>query len=895
MNGLKINTKAKKLVVLLLIATITIGYLFASPLNLASSLNDAKIYNENYKAENNPSTIDQLWIVRTKESQVSFKNQSLNLTVGENSLVQITSLDDENPTIYLLDGWLCATSAENVNLTINTTVTDYAVTAGSSVIVISSASTENGYVQQGSAKVLNIITKVSNTLEAGTYLDLSQPSAQPTAKEPEVKIETVEPEAETESVAETESTVEEEPVAETEPVIEEEPTETTEPTVEEPTIEEPAEEETTVEAEPTTETVAEQTTEQALAPLTKTFYYNGYEATVTAYVGQAIVEYPAFVTADEIYTAAEAAYKAYKDYLDGVYIQVVEDGKAVVTYPEAYGENEFNFAVSLLEVDIPFYIASVLDEDAPEIDVEANVNVDLSEPVIIEIVAPDTPATKAEAEAETDTTAEAEEEATTEIEVTTETTAETQPVAETTEAETTVEVVAETEPVAETETTAEAQPVTEVVTTTEVKATKKKNSFKFGIAIGAIYGQYEDGANFKPFVDKDYIRNVGFDPKSIIVNIDPYISVGNFTFGLHVSLDILSVKDFFTFDTENGTAGYVNSISKFIGRINYNSENVQLNIDRNHNIEFSSPVFYSMDKAFDKNNSLVATASANFGFIKVNAFADDVQLTNYLNGKDQYAGLSLAAQSKYLTVTASATLQVHSLENIDIYPAIDVNTNFNVLKANVNLYAGFSSVFANTSATKTFLAKVKATVDFSNVFDFAVGAAYNHNMHINNVVNNSYINITTPFEGNSLDVLLSSGLHLGIFTFDGSMSIPLSLNEDRTGKLAYQTITTADGTTKEISADVMSLSASLNLGIVSLSSGVLYNGFTAKAANLAKALKNSSEVNSNLKAIVDPDLATFYTMISVNLGFFNAYIRGDLLSIDDVSKISTSIGASLTF
>ena len=893
MNGLKINTKAKKLVALLLIATITIGYLFASPLNLASSLNDAKIYNENYKAENNPSTINQGWIVLTKESQISFKNQSLNLTVGENSLVQITSLDDENPTIYLLDGWLCVTSAENVNLTVNTTVTNYTVTAGSSVIVISSASTENGYVQQGSAKVLNAITKVSNTLEAGTYLDFSQPSAQPMAKEPEVKIETVEPEAETESVVEIESTVEEEPATETEPVIEEEPVETTEPTVEEPTIEEPVEEETTVEAEPTTETVAEQTTEQALVPLTKTFYYNGYEATVTAYVGQAIVEYPAFVTADEIYTAAEAAYKAYKDYLDGVYIQVVEDGKAVVTYPETYGEDEFNFAVSLLEVDIPFYIASVLNEDAPEIDVEANVNVDLSEPVIIEIVAPDTPATKAEAETEAE--AEAEEETTTEIEVTTETTAEAQPVAETTEAETTVEVVAETEPTAEAQPVA--QPATEVVATTEVKATKKKNSFKFGVAIGAIYGQYEDGANFKPFVDKDYIRNVGFDPKSIIVNIDPYISVGNFTFGLHVSLDILSVKDFFTFDTENGAAGYVNSISKFIGRINYNSDNVQINIDRNHNIEFSSPVFYSMDKAFDKNNSLVATASANFGFIKVNAFADDVQLTNYLNGKDQYAGLSLAAQSKYLTVTASAIAQVHSLENIDIYPAIDVNTNFNVLKANVNLYAGFSSVFANTSITntKTFLAKAKATVDFSNVFDFAVGAAYNHNMHINNVVNNSYINITTPFEGNSLDVLLSSGLHLGIFTFDGSMSIPLSLNEDRTGKLAYQTITTADGTTKEISADVMSLSASLNLGIVSLSSGVLYNGFTAKVANLAKALKNSSEVNSNLKAIVDPDLATFYTMISVNLGFFNAYIRGDLLSIDDVSKISTSIGASLTF
>ena len=933
MNGFKMNAKTKKLVALLLVASLALGSLFASPLNLASALNDAKIYNENYKAVNNPNSADQGWLVRTKDSQVSFENQSLKLTVGENSLIQFTSLDDNNPNLYLLDGWLCVTSSENVNLTITTTVTGYSVKAGSSVIVISDASTENGYVQQGSAKVLNAITGVSNTLEAGTYLDLSQPDAQPKAKEPEVEqAATIEQQVEPEPLAEATTEVTAEPVTETvaeEAVPEEVSTQpltktfsyagyeatltayTGKAIVEYPTFvtdqeiyaaaqaaynaytayladvyikvveagkaeitypetygqaefdlavsllekELPsyleslfATSEPEVEAEAVAETAAEaeqeetvETTEAQETPLTKTFSYRGYEATITAYTEKAIVEYPTFVTDQEVYAAAEAACQAYGNYLDNVYLQIVEPGKAIITYPETYGEKEFNLAVSVLEVDLPFYIASVRGEEAPKIKVEAEVNVDTSEAVVIEIVAPETSAPKTEPEVATETTEEV-----------------------------TPEVIAEAKPA-------------------------KKSSVKFGATLGAVYGQYEEGETFKAFIDKDYIRNVGFNPKSIIVNLDPYISVGNFTFGLHISLDILSVKDFFTFDTENGAAGYVSSIAKFLGRINYNSENVKINLDRNHSIEFSSPVFFSMDKAFDKNNSLVATASANFGFIKLSAFADDLQLTNYLNGKPQYAGLSLEAGSKHVAVTASAIAKVNSLENIDFYPAIDAYTDFKVLKSTIGLYAGFGSVFSNASEQKALLGKFKVTFDFSNVFDFGVGVAYNHNAHLNDLVNNSYLNVTTPFEGDSLDVLLSTGLHLGIFTFDSSMSLPLSLNEDRTGKLAYQTITTADGTTKEISADVMSLSAKLNFGIVSLTTGVLYNGFSAKVANIAKALRDENEVHANFKALVDPDLVTFYTTLNVNLGGFEAYLRGDLISIDNISKLSTSIGASFTF
>ena len=47
--------------------------------------------------------------------------------------------------------------------------------------------------------------------------------------------------------------------------------------------------------------------------------------------------------------AAEAAFNAYPQYMDGIYYRFEEPGKVVLTYPESYGVEEFNFAVTILE------------------------------------------------------------------------------------------------------------------------------------------------------------------------------------------------------------------------------------------------------------------------------------------------------------------------------------------------------------------------------------------------------------------------------------------------------------------------------------------------------------------------------------------------------------------
>ncbi len=945
MNRLK-TFGSKKLVAIFLVASLAIGSIFASPLNLASSTNDAKIYNETYKSVKDASSVSDGWIVRTKENMVSFENSGLNVTVGENSLVQFTSLDDQAPVIYLIDGWISVTTG--TKLTIKTTVTGYAVNAGSTVVVISNAQNEHGYVEKGSATAVNAITNAITKIEEGNYLNLADSTAQTKAPETDSQVAEISTKL-TQPV--TEEPVVEEPV--TEQTAEERPTET-------------AEVKTTTEVETTevetTEEVVTEPAEEVAGPLTKTFTYAGYEATVTAYIGQAVVEYPAFVTAQELYDAAQAAYNAYSNYLSDVYIQVVEDGKAIVTYPETYGVDEFNFAMDILEKEIPYYIASLFGlpvEEAPEVKTETAQTVE-AQPAEIEISSePAEPVTTTVIVPLTKTFSYAGYEATitanigqATIEYPAFVTAqeiydaaaaaynaypsylsevyiqvvedgkavvtypetygeaefnlavsliekelpsyiaslfveeEPEVYVDTTEA-VIIEIVAPESPAVKAE-TAETTEVAEApeVTVTAVKQEKKSSNVKLGATLGLVYGQYTEGSEFKAIIDKHYIRRIGISPENATVIFDPYITIDNFTFGLHFEIDAIKTESSYN---STSKVAKINSIAKYIGRINYNTENVSINIDRTHSVEFSSPVFYSMDKAFDKNDSLVATASAKFGFLKVSGFVDDLEFTNHLNGQTQYAGLTLTSGSKYVAVNASVLAAVNSLKDIDFYPSIDAHASFNIRNTKVTLYAGFAGLYK----TKTTATTVKATFDF-DVMDFSFGVAYNSGSHISGSISNSNVTVTEAFKGKSLDVLFSAGLHVGVLSIDGSVTLPLSLNEEG-GKIAYNTVKTANGSTKQVSADIMSLSAKLQFSNFSITGGVLYEGFAAKAVNVIKALKNDSGKRAAVKGLVDTDLATIYAKMALNIGGFEAYARGDFANIDGHARVAATFGASFSF
>ncbi len=998
MNRIR-NKGAKKLVAIVLVVALSIGSVFASPLNLAGSSNNAKIYNETYKAVSNPEAVTNGWIVRTKDNPVSFENSDLKVTIGENSLVKFISLEDANPVIYLLDGWISAASSESVKLAIKTPVTAYGLTAGSSILVISDAENEHGYIQKGSATAVNAITNAITRITESNYLNLADSSATTKAPEADSKIATI--------VTKLQSQPVEEPVAE--PTVEtsvqeETTTEVATEATTEVTTEVATEDATEVITETTTEAATEVTTEATettsetsvleaekaedsettvaetiteaevvLSPLTKTFTYAGYEATITAYVGQAIVEYPAFVTAQEIYAAAAAAYKAYTAYLSEVYIEVVEAGKAVVTYPETYGEAEFNLAVELLEKELPAYISSLFAQDSESkveettkvVPVEIEAKSEPAEPIITTVVVPMTktftyagyeatvtadvgqaileypafvttqelyaaaaaaysvyseylndvyievveagkavvtyPETYGEAEfnfaveliekelpAYLEALFAEESEAQINVDVTDVVVEIIAPETSTTKPETEAETEVQTEVQAEEETTVTEVAEAPAVTIEPAKAEKKTN-VAFGATIGVVYGQYTEGSEFKAILDKHYIRRIGIAPKSLIINLDPSLTVGNFKLGLHLSLDVLNIKDSFSFNTNNGKTGYINSLAKYIGNINYNSENLNVDIDRTHSIQASSPVFHSMDKAFDKNNSLVATASLDFNFVKVSGFVDDLQLTNHLNGETQYAGINLTAGSKYVTVNASVIAAAKNLKDIDFYPAIDALTSFNLGKTKVTVYAGIAGLYK----TKTTATTIKATFDF-NALKIGFGLAYNSGSHISSSISNSNVTVVNAFEGNSLDLDFTAGLKLGILSIDGSVTLPLSLNENG-GRIAYNTVKTLNGNTKQASADVMSLSAKLDFNTVCISGGVLYEGFAAKLVNVAKAVKRGSGRKAAVKSLVDTDLATVYAQMTLTFGDLEAYVRGDLAAIDGHARVSTTLGASYNF
>ncbi|MBR6234897.1 MAG: hypothetical protein IKR01_03525, partial [Spirochaetales bacterium] len=301
------NGIGKKVVAVLLLLSMTAGIVFSAPLAVVSG--DAKIYDSTYKSVKNASEASDGYVIKTGAESVLLENGDVKLSVEPNSLAQIISLDG-NPEIYLLDGRAELSSASA--FTIRTTVTSYKAEAGTTIYVITEEKEETAYVGTGSATATNLITKEVTQLAAGTYIDNAKAGFTP---------------------------------AQT--VLEE--------YWKKPAQTQQAAQQTAAEA-PSSETAQQQASTETAGALVHTFDYYGFTATVEAYIGQAYISYPAFVTDEELGAAAAAAVAAYPEYTQGITYEILEPGLAVVYYPEAYGPDEFNFAMGLLEGELYAYL-----------------------------------------------------------------------------------------------------------------------------------------------------------------------------------------------------------------------------------------------------------------------------------------------------------------------------------------------------------------------------------------------------------------------------------------------------------------------------------------------------------------------------------------------------------
>ena len=843
MNRMKGSSRAKRIIAAVVMVAVAFGFVFASPLNLEGPLGNARIYDRSFKSVANPTTADEGWIVRTFDNEVLLANESMVMNVGSGSLVQILNLTNA-PEVYLLDGWVAVGLASG-SAQVRTPSTLYSAQQGTVLVVASTSQAENAYIHTGYAQATDAITSTKTDVLAGSYVNATATGFQTLAPTDETVARAQLPEIEVPQASE------------------------------EPVVEEPAKQEET--AQP----VAELTPAFEIKPLEKTLSYAGYEATITAYIGKAYVKYPSFVTAQEIYTAAAAALAAYPADLQNVTIRVVEDGLAEITYPEAYGEREFDYAIMLLEKELPYYIASLFAPKAPEAPVQPQVEVE-EEPAKV-------PAAPVEPTVEIVL-----KQSVQDVEVVAE------PQAPAMEAAPAVEG---TEESVQTETVSE--PVEAPVA--QAPAQEKASNVKLGAKIAVEYGLPFEDNQYKGLVQDEYFR-LGFFMNNVNIAVDPYITIGDFTLGLHLAINTADVKSSFTFDTANGVAGYVASVAKYVGRINYENDAVKLAIDRNHEFTFASPVAASFDRDFDTTARLAASFDGRFGIVGITAFMDDLEMTNKLNGKKQFAGFRLALDAGPVEFGISAAADIRNMDILgkkygaELYPAVDLNVPFSIGNTNIDIFLGGATNITLGETvdfnTLSYLAKLNVKISH-DLYHIGVGAAYNKGDHLNSTVNNSLVTVTTPFHGESVDALLSAGLNWGPVSLDASANVPFALHKENGGLLAYNEVLTRRGNTATITADTIKLKAKLAFGGFALDGGIMFDGFCGRMADLSKAVVNRQDKMDAIRGLQDPEIATYFVGMSYGIGGFEAHVKGNYMPVVNESvntrTLVLSVGGSFTF
>ena len=105
----------------------------------------------------------------------------------------------------------------------------------------------------------------------------------------------------------------------------------------------------------------EEAVEEALEPieLSASISLFGYEASITLKDDVITIDYPDFISVDEVKAAAAAAYQSYSQYLEGSEL-TIDDGYATLKLAFKLNEDEFYYAVNLLQSELSYYVAYVL-------------------------------------------------------------------------------------------------------------------------------------------------------------------------------------------------------------------------------------------------------------------------------------------------------------------------------------------------------------------------------------------------------------------------------------------------------------------------------------------------------------------------------------------------------
>ena len=117
-------------------------------------------------------------------------------------------------------------------------------------------------------------------------------------------------------------------------------------------------------AEAAAEAEAEAVAEAVAEPIVKTINLLGYEATIEYADKVATITYPSFITNAEVAQAAKAAYASFSKYLEGTELSI-NNGTAVLTFPQEITEADVDYAVALLEAQLPAYVATLFPAEEP--------------------------------------------------------------------------------------------------------------------------------------------------------------------------------------------------------------------------------------------------------------------------------------------------------------------------------------------------------------------------------------------------------------------------------------------------------------------------------------------------------------------------------------------------
>ena len=581
------------------------------------------------------------------------------------------------------------------------------------------------------------------------------------------------------------------------------------------------------------------------SPLTRTFVYGNIKVNITAYQGFAELSYPTFITDEEIHTAAAAAAAAYPQYMDGIYYQIAGPGKIVLYYPENYGEGELNLAMNLINAELPAYIAS-LATPAPTMVASTSVE-PVAEP---ESTEPE----QQQHEVETET-------------------AQTQP------EKTPLETVPRPEP---------QQPEPE-----------KKSDFSFGVWAGGVYGSGKDGDKFVLFPYSDGF--LGSFWKDYRFFLRPYIKYKNFTFGLNAEaafVDNEYQNDFFTFNTEGGVLGYINSVAKFISVIGYDGEAFKVLFDLKSDLAFQNPVIKSSDRLYTQSGNLLGQIKLKTGVFTLDAFIDDLKLTSMINDGCQFAGLRAGFTFGALDMGLGVTADVNkAIEKSLLYPAVDISVPFKVADTSVKLSAqGAAQIdFADGFKLNGYMGKAMLDIGYG-ALNIGFGASYNKDRHFTEQVTNTPVSTVVFKEGTALDLFGRIGIDTKVFSFKTSFNVPFDMEN---GGGFRNTVKTRSGSLIDLTTDVFDLQMDLRLGAFTFTVGSSIYGFTGKIADLVGSVSDDEQRSAALEALFTPESSKLFTRLDFNTpvgpGDLDVYIRADLDYIVGQLRIPFSIGASYAF